>query len=424
MYEVLDRTREAVVALKMMARRDPRDLYQFKREFRSLAELAHPNLAQLYELHSEGDRWFFTMELVDGQDALSYVRNNVDPAAIKRPGRVDETAPTALMTHPHGKAQAPAAPVAVHAEARSPAMFDEARLRRLVEQLADGLCFLHGAGRVHRDLKPSNVMVARGGRAVMLDFGLVAEVAADDDRSVDAISGTPAYMAPEQATGEPVGPAADWYAVGVMLYEALAGRRPFVGTAMELLRQKRETDPRAPSELVEGRPADLDAPVWNSCAVHLRAVRRARRFGHASPAARGCVRSPTALQSTGTGPSSAARRNSGGFAMPSALRARGAPSRRWFTAHRGWARARSSLIFSASCAAARPTSCSSPGAASSRSRCPTRPSTASSTSWRATSSASRGPSSGRFSLAIFATLARPLPGAARRDGGTTLRAAP
>ena len=259
MYEVLDRTREAVVALKMMARRDPRDLYQFKREFRSLAELAHPNLAQLYELHSDGDRWFFTMELVDGQDALSYVRNNVDPAAIKRPGRVDETAPTALMTHPHGKAQAPAAPVAVHAEARSPAMFDEARLRRLVEQLADGLCFLHGAGRVHRDLKPSNVMVARGGRAVMLDFGLVAEVAADDDRSVDAISGTPAYMAPEQATGEPVGPAADWYAVGVMLYEALAGRRPFVGTAMELLRQKRETDPRAPSELVEGVPADLDA---------------------------------------------------------------------------------------------------------------------------------------------------------------------
>ncbi len=258
-YEVLDRARGAVVALKMMARRDHRDLYQFKREFRSLAELSHPNLAQLYELHSDGDRWFFTMELVDGQDALSYVRKNVDPAAIDHQGRVDETAPTVLVTHADVKTQAPAPPEAVHAEARSPAMFDEARLRLLVEQLADGLCFLHGAGWIHRDLKPSNVKVARDGRAVMLDFGLVAEVAADNDRSADAISGTPAYMAPEQAAGEPVGPAADWYAVGVMLYEALTGRRPFVGTATELLRQKRETDPRPPSELAEGVPADLNA---------------------------------------------------------------------------------------------------------------------------------------------------------------------
>jgi hypothetical protein len=83
---------------------------------------------------------------------------------------------------------------------------------------------LHRARKIHRDLKPSNILVERGGRVVVLDFGLVAE---DDRRpALDPRAGTPEYMAPEQRTGTAVGPAADWYAVGVMLYEALAGRRP------------------------------------------------------------------------------------------------------------------------------------------------------------------------------------------------------
>src|SRR6185369_13062747 len=103
--------------------------------------------------------------------------------------------------------------------------------------LAEGVRALHAAGKLHRDLKPSNVLVHPSGRVTILDFGLASPVK-EDDRSHDlAIAGTPAYMAPEQLAGAAC-PASDWYAVGVMLYEALAGRRPFVGNTAEILAEK------------------------------------------------------------------------------------------------------------------------------------------------------------------------------------------
>jgi hypothetical protein len=205
-YEVFDRERNATVALKAPRRNDGRAIAGFKREFRSLVETMHENLVQLYELHAEGDAWFFTMELVRGEDALAYVR-------------------------PAGGA------------------YDEARLRAVLRQLAAGLSFLHRSGKLHRDLKPSNVMVTGEGRVVIVDFGLVREIAAlPIDIESEGIFGTPAYMAPEQAAGLPVGTAADWYAVGVMLYEALTGRLP--------VRAARGTPP--PSELAAGVPEDLD----------------------------------------------------------------------------------------------------------------------------------------------------------------------
>ena len=91
---------------------------------------------------------------------------------------------------------------------------------------------------------------------MLLDFGLAAEMR---NREKRVVQGTPLYMAPEQAAGGPLSQASDWYSVGVVLYEALTGRRPFSGQFLEVLSQKQRREPRAPSELVSGIPEDLNS---------------------------------------------------------------------------------------------------------------------------------------------------------------------
>jgi hypothetical protein len=221
-YEAYDRERDARVALKTLKRASPEAITRLKREFRALEDLQHPNLVTLHELFEEHGEWFFTMELVEGRDFLSYVRR-------------------------------------LAAENENGPAFDERRIRQCLTQLTSGLLALHAIGKVHRDVKPSNVLVTPEGRAVLLDFGLVADVDRDPDWTAAKAVGTAVYMAPEQAAGRPVGPAADWYAVGAMLYEALTGSPPFLGTTWQVLVEKQQEEPRAPSELVRAVPGDLSA---------------------------------------------------------------------------------------------------------------------------------------------------------------------
>jgi tRNA A-37 threonylcarbamoyl transferase component Bud32 len=203
-----------------------RDLYRFKREFRALADVIHPNLAALHELVAASGDWYFTMELVDGVSFIDWVR----------PGKIA------------------AGPARTRADIAATPL-DEARLRGALAQLADALVALHHAGVLHRDLKPSNVLVAPNGRVVVLDFGLAARVA--DGEPEQLAVGTPVYMSPEQAADQPLGEPSDWYAVGAMLYEALVGRRPFEGDSEQVMTRKQREVPADPRAHGAAIPEDL-----------------------------------------------------------------------------------------------------------------------------------------------------------------------
>ena len=245
-YEACDRKREAVVALKVLQKAHPSALYHFKKGFRALADLNHPNIATLYELMSGGEHWFFTMELLDGVDFIEHIRA----------GFVVEDDMASLPTHSTNRTEdaldEPSVEIRVGTKAR-PGPFDEVRLRAALAQLAEGIRALHAAGHLHRDIKPSNVMVTGDGRVVLLDFGLVTELEPSEGALSVGFAGTPAYMSPEQRFGKPLSAASDWYSVGVMLYEALTGGRPPAPP------RPPEVPLAAPSALVEGVPEDLDA---------------------------------------------------------------------------------------------------------------------------------------------------------------------
>jgi MoxR-like ATPase len=224
-----DREHGSQVALKVLRRADADWLYRFKREFRVVADIAHPNLVRLYELFEENDRWYLTMERVDGIPFDDHL-------------------------------------------ARAPE-----QLRSCFSQLASAIRALHRAGALHRDIKPSNALVEVTGRVVLLDFGLTRGSAA---AGATMVAGTPHYMAPEQWTGE-LGEASDWYAFGVMLYEALAGRPPFAGEGVAQAEAKLRGPPpldgpdpalaRLATRLLEPKPSER--PTGDEIVALLRADR-------------------------------------------------------------------------------------------------------------------------------------------------------
>src|SRR4051794_16726882 len=252
-YEADDVERGQKVALKTISNPDVEKVYQLKREFRALADLSHPNLVALYDLVVAADSCFFTMELLDGFDLLTYLwgRKVEDPA---------ELVTTTLTPIPPGFDAGPVLGEADPSTLSSPrpTPCDIERLRNALPQLARGLHALHSAGKIHRDVKPSNIQVTSDGRVVLLDFGLVAEL--ERRQGADGmIVGTVAYMAPEQCAGDvQLTAAADWYGVGVVLFQALTGRLPFEGVPTRVLFEKQTEAAPRPSVLVQHIPRDLD----------------------------------------------------------------------------------------------------------------------------------------------------------------------
>lgn len=208
------------VALKTLPTTGGAELQRFKQEFRALTNINHPNLVGLHTLQADAGQWFFTMDVVEGQEFLNYVR----PAEV----------------------------------------LDQTRLRHAFSQLVTGVHALHANQILHRDLKPSNVMVTDEGQVRLLDFGLVVNLSMVESDAKSEIAGTPAYMAPEQFVGVTT-PASDWYAVGVMLYQALSGNLPFRGTVNDIF-QKKQTG--SPPPLPPDAPKDLSGLCQKLLSLH------------------------------------------------------------------------------------------------------------------------------------------------------------
>jgi eukaryotic-like serine/threonine-protein kinase len=209
-----------IVALKMVlagVNASPQNLGRFQAEAESVAQLAHPNIVQIYEIGEQAGCPFLALEYVSGGSLAQ---------------QLDGT------------------PVAARQSAE------------LVLALARAVHHAHQRGIVHRDLKPANVLLHSDGTPKITDFGLAKRADADYTHTqTGAILGSPIYMSPEQASGanDKIGPATDVYALGVILYELLTGRPPFRGaTLLETIEQVREHDPAPPRSLQPKTPRDLE----------------------------------------------------------------------------------------------------------------------------------------------------------------------
>ncbi len=241
-YEAWDADRAEKVALKTLSRLSASGIYGLKNEFRALPYVTHPNLVRLHELFAENGHWFFTMDLIDGEPFDRWVRPDD--------------------------------------------VLDEQRLRSGLRQLLDAMSAIHTAGKLHRDLKPSNVLVTAEGRLFVLDFGLTSDWQAETIGQTiedNLLGGTPAYMAPEQAAGQPATPASDYYALGVMLFEALTGSLPFPGKH----RQVREAQQCQEAPWPRAKSGDLPEDLVGLCMRLLSRDPLARRPGAAQKGAIG-----------------------------------------------------------------------------------------------------------------------------------------
>jgi tRNA A-37 threonylcarbamoyl transferase component Bud32/tetratricopeptide (TPR) repeat protein len=233
-------TRRACAVKMLLSGRfaSERQRQRFEREIEVVARLRHPSIVTLYEsgLSRDGEPWF-AMEFIEGERLDAFV-------ATRKP------APREVL--------------------------------RYFRQIADGVAYAHRRGVIHRDLKPGNILVDREGVPRILDFGLARSTertVADDVGTTLAgeFLGTFAYAAPEQLAGDPnaIDSRCDLYALGVVLYECLTGRKPFEGarSVAELVAQKTAGTPARPSELVRGVNRDIDVIV-----LRLLAADPARRY--------------------------------------------------------------------------------------------------------------------------------------------------
>ncbi|MGE5240266.1 MAG: protein kinase domain-containing protein [Bacteroidota bacterium] len=219
-YRVRDRETTEILALKLLRpeiARDPPMIERFKNELRLARRITHKNVCRIHDFNRVGDLAYLSMEYVDGESLRLHLR---------RAGRLTPE-----------------------------------RTIDLARQIAAGLGEAHAQGVVHRDLKPENVMLGRDGLVKILDFG-IARALGSDTAATRVIAGTPEYMAPEQSQGKTVDQRADLYALGLILYECLTGRRAFSGaTPVEVALKQLKERPLPPRKLMADTPPHFEAII-------------------------------------------------------------------------------------------------------------------------------------------------------------------
>ncbi|HEV3343121.1 MAG TPA: WD40 repeat domain-containing serine/threonine-protein kinase, partial [Pirellulales bacterium] len=198
----------------------PEDVERFHAEAEAAANLDHPGIVPIFEVGEHEGQHYFSMGYVEGRSLSALVPEGPQPAL---------------------------------------------EAARIVRTVCDAVQYAHEHQIIHRDLKPANILLDRDGRPRVTDFGLAKHQQDDSGRTATGqVLGTPAYMPPEQAVGNLnlIGPAADVYALGAILYTLLTGRPPFQSaSSVDTLRQVLEKEPLAPSELTAGVPRDLETIV-------------------------------------------------------------------------------------------------------------------------------------------------------------------
>ena len=226
LWRAMDEQLEREVAVKILRPQfgaDPGFAARFRNEARIAGSLSHPNIVQVYDFGTDqdGGDQYIVMQLVEGQDLAAVLRER-DPLPVHEA-------------------------VAIGAA------------------VADALDAAHRHGLVHRDIKPGNILITPAGRTLVTDFGISRAITDASMTVTGTTIGSVHYFSPEQAAGEEVGPPSDMYALGIVLYEMLSGRRPFQADSAAGVALKRLNEPPPPlSTGIRPIPPQLEAVVMRS----------------------------------------------------------------------------------------------------------------------------------------------------------------
>lgn len=270
------------VAVKTVTGRDAARFAQIRREIRALARLDHPGVVRILDQGVDEGRPWYAMQHLQGVTLRDLVVGQSDQ--VSSLGSFH--AATTLIFDP--EADGPATPAIAEAvpagDGVSAPYGTRAPLLAILQRVCDALAYVHGEGVIHRDIKLSNIFIVDNGLPVLVDFGLAEDMGGAVGREwidhAQRISGSPAYMSPEQIRGEILDARTDLYSLGCVLYQILTGRPPFIGSRRTIIRSQLERHAPPPGALADGIPEVLDRLV-----LRLLEKDRDRRIGYAESVA-------------------------------------------------------------------------------------------------------------------------------------------